>query len=146
MHQRDEADAGISNLVFDVNKKERPPSRCCSKSSVWSNIFCSSQYHSFNDQPLLHCALSFVRNLRRKIDLDCIVVKFSWLYFTKFKTMNKVILTYDRVFMSIGGPSGSGKTELIFHMLQGNSFYPRFEKFITFARSSSHCSEKSRLV
>ena len=34
MHQRDEADAGISNLVLDVNNKERPPWRCCSKSSV----------------------------------------------------------------------------------------------------------------
>ena len=30
--------------------------------------------------------------------------------------------------MSIVGLSGSGKTELMFHMLQGNSFYPRFEK------------------
>ena len=35
--------------------------------------------------------------------------------------MNKVILTHDRIFMSIVGPSGSGKTELMFHMLQGNS-------------------------
>ena len=34
MSQRDEADAGISNLVFDVNNKERPPWRCCSNSTV----------------------------------------------------------------------------------------------------------------
>ena len=34
MNQRDEADAGISNLVFDVNNKERPPWRCCSNSTV----------------------------------------------------------------------------------------------------------------
>ena len=34
MQQRDEADAGISNLVFDVNNKDRPPCRCCSNSSV----------------------------------------------------------------------------------------------------------------
>ena len=34
--------------------------------------------------------------------------------------------------MSIVGPSGSGKTELVFHMLQGNSFYPRFEKIYYF--------------
>ena len=46
--------------------------------------------------------------------------------------MNKVILTHDRIFMSIVGPSGSGKTELMFHMLQGNSFYPRFEKLYYF--------------
>ena len=31
MNQRDEANAGISNLVFDVNNKER---RCCSNSTV----------------------------------------------------------------------------------------------------------------
>ena len=34
--------------------------------------------------------------------------------------------------MPIVGPSGSGKTELMFHMLQGNSFYPRFEKIYYF--------------
>ena len=34
--------------------------------------------------------------------------------------------------MSIVGPSGSSKTELMFHMLQGNSFYPRFEKIYYF--------------
>ena len=34
MNQRDDADAGISNLVFDLNKEERPPWRCCSNSTV----------------------------------------------------------------------------------------------------------------
>ena len=34
MNQRDEADAGISNLVIDVNNKKRPPWRCCSNSTV----------------------------------------------------------------------------------------------------------------
>ena len=42
--------------------------------------------------------------------------------------MKKVILTHDRVFMSIVGPSGCGKTELLFRMLKGSTFYPRFEK------------------
>ena len=42
--------------------------------------------------------------------------------------MNKVILTHDRIFMSVVGPSGSGKTELIFKMLKGSTFYPKFEK------------------
>ena len=46
--------------------------------------------------------------------------------------MKKVILTYDRIFMSVVGPGGSGKTELMFHMLQGNNFYPRFEKIYYF--------------
>ena len=34
MHQRDEADAGVGILVYDVNNKERPPWGCCSNSSV----------------------------------------------------------------------------------------------------------------
>ena len=128
MHQRDEADAGISNLVFDVNNKERPPWRCCSNSVPRSEVkfFCSSQYHSSDDHTMLHNAISFIRKLRRKINLDCIVIKLSWLYFAKPETMNKVILTHDRIFMSIVGPSGSGKTELMFQMLQGKTFYPRF--------------------
>ena len=46
--------------------------------------------------------------------------------------MNKVILTHDRVFMSIVGPSGCGKTELLFRMLKGSTFYPRFEKIYYF--------------
>ena len=46
--------------------------------------------------------------------------------------MNKIILTYDRLFMSVVGPSGSGKTELIFRMLQGHTFYPRFQKTFYF--------------
>ena len=46
--------------------------------------------------------------------------------------MNKVILTHDRVFMSIVGPSGCGKTELLFRMLKILTFYPRFEKIYYF--------------
>ena len=34
MNQREEADAGISNLEFDVNNKERPSWRCCSNTTV----------------------------------------------------------------------------------------------------------------
>ena len=43
-----------------------------------------------------------------------------------------VVLTQDRVFMSIVGPSGCGKTELLFRMLKGSTFYPRFEKISKF--------------
>ena len=46
--------------------------------------------------------------------------------------MNKVILTHDRIFMSVVGPSGSGKTELIFKMLKGATFYPTFDKIYYF--------------
>ena len=46
--------------------------------------------------------------------------------------MNKVILTHDRVFMSIVGPGGCGKTELLFRMLKDSTFYPGFEKIYYF--------------
>ena len=46
--------------------------------------------------------------------------------------MNKIILTHDRVFMSIVGPSGCDETELLFRMLKGSTFYPRFEKIFYF--------------
>ena len=46
--------------------------------------------------------------------------------------MNKVILTHDRVFMSIVGPSDCGKTELLLRILKCSSFYPRFEKIYYF--------------
>ena len=44
--------------------------------------------------------------------------------------MNKIISTQDRVFMAVVGPSGCGKTELIFKMLIGNTFYPKFNNII----------------
>ena len=37
MNYTDEADAGISNLLFAVNNKERPPWRCCSNSTLPSS-------------------------------------------------------------------------------------------------------------
>ena len=42
--------------------------------------------------------------------------------------MNKIILTHDRVFMSIVRPSGCGNTELLFRMLKGSIFYPPLKK------------------
>ena len=44
--------------------------------------------------------------------------------------MNKIISTQDRAFMGIVGPSGCGKTELIFKMLIGNTFYPKFNNIV----------------
>ena len=46
--------------------------------------------------------------------------------------MNKIISTQDRVFMAVVGPTGCGKTELIFKMLSGNTFYPKFNHIIFF--------------
>ena len=48
--------------------------------------------------------------------------------------MNKVILTNDRIFMAVVGPSGCGKTRLIFSMLTGSTFQPKFQKIYFFYR------------
>ena len=55
--------------------------------------------------------------------------------------MNKVILTHDRVFMSIVGPSGCGNTELLFRMLKGSPFIQALRKFFIFKKSSNHFSK-----
>ena len=44
--------------------------------------------------------------------------------------MNKIIPTSDRIFMAVVGPSGCGKTNLIFRILTGNTFYPKFKNVI----------------
>ena len=48
--------------------------------------------------------------------------------------MNKVILTDRRLFMAVVGPSGCGKTQLIYRMLIGNTFYPKYDKVYFFYR------------
>ena len=60
--------------------------------------------------------------------------------------MNKVILTHDRVFMSIVGPSGCGKTELLIRMLKGSTFYPRFEKIYFFYKEFQPLFKDMQLV
>ena len=54
--------------------------------------------------------------------------------------MNKIIDTSTRLFMAVEGPSGSGKTELIFKLLTGRSFYPKFERVLFFLQRYSTCS------
>ena len=46
--------------------------------------------------------------------------------------MNKIISTEERIFMSVVGPSGSGKTDLIFKMLIGRTFSPKFNRIFYF--------------
>ena len=58
--------------------------------------------------------------------------------------MNKVIDTSTRLFWAIVGPSGSGKTELIFKLLKGKTFYPKFQRAIYFYKEIQPIySEKS---
>ena len=56
--------------------------------------------------------------------------------------MNKVILTKDRLFMTVVGPSGSGKTQLIYQMLTGKTFYPKYDKIYFFYREYQQIYQK----
>ena len=46
--------------------------------------------------------------------------------------MNKIILTKERVFISLVGPSGSGKLHLIFEWLKIGKFQPKFDNIFYF--------------
>ena len=48
--------------------------------------------------------------------------------------MNKVVLTHDRASMAIVGPSACGKTNLMFNMVRGLTFYPRYKKVCYFCK------------
>ena len=59
--------------------------------------------------------------------------------------MNKIISTLDWVFMAVVGPSGCGKTELIFKMLCGNTFYPKFINLIFLYREQIYIKMEKTL-
>ena len=44
--------------------------------------------------------------------------------------MKKKISTRERIFMTVVSPSGCGETNLIFRILPGNTFYPKFKNLI----------------
>ena len=66
--------------------------------------------------------------------LNCAETSVWFLFFSaalvtldKSEDMIKMIDTSTRFFMTIVGPSGSGKTKLIFELVMGSLFYPKFE-------------------
>ena len=61
-------------------------------------------------------------------------IQYSWLHVTQSQViiMNKIILTKDRLFMSVSDPSGSGETDLIFQMLLKGTFDPSYNKIFYF--------------
>ena len=81
---------------------------------------------------------------KKNLSLFLNIIGFSWLCITKSKSMNKVIDISTRLFLAIVGPSGSGKTELIFKLLKGKTFYPKFQRAIHFYKEIQPIySEKS---
>ena len=60
-------------------------------------------------------------------------VSCSWLNTSQPTSMNKIIFTNDRLFMSLVGPGGSGETRLKFPMLASpTTFYPKLQNFYHF--------------
>ena len=76
--QNDEADAGISNLIIDLNDKEGLPWHFClnssvSRSEVFSYFLCSGEHYIADDYSLFYNALPIIKQLWGKINLDYIV-------------------------------------------------------------------------
>ena len=65
----------------------------------------------------------------RVIDLFSNFIKYSRLYFTISKAMNKIISTKKRVFVSLVGQSGSGKSHLVFCWIKTGPFQPNLDIF-----------------
>ena len=53
-------------------------------------------------------------------------VWFSWVLASKPKDMNKNFDMSTRLFLAVVGPSQSGKSKLIFKLLKGRTFHPKF--------------------
>ena len=72
----------------------------------------------------------FIYNMWRNDNLGSYLIKYSRLYSTFPKAMNKLISTNERFFISLVGPSGSGKSPLIFGWLKIGTFGPghKFKK------------------
>ena len=98
-------------------------------------ILCPSSNYCACDKPLTCPALFDIRELKRKFNVDCTAFMSIRLHPVKSLIVNRVILAHDRVFMAIVRPNGCGKTTLMFNMLRGLTFHPRFSK-VYFLRST----------
>ena len=58
------------------------------------------------------------------------------IHFTLAKTLNKLISTKNRVFISLVGPSETGKSQLIYNWLKIGTFQPKSDKIYFFYQHS----------
>ena len=73
-----------------------------------------------------------IHNMRGNNSLGSYLIKYSRLYSTFSKAMNKIKSTKERIFISLVGPSGFGKSLLIFDWLKIGTFQPAFDKIFHF--------------
>ena len=127
----DEPDATIvTDFAYDQTNTEQKSWKFCNDVTVPRSevVFMSQMILIFILLTFCIYKLSWTRN----VSLVFNIVWFSWVRATKPKDMNKITDTSTRLFMAVVGPSGSGKTELIFKLLTGRSFYPKFERVLFF--------------
>ena len=60
----------------------------------------------------------------------------SRIHFTLTKSMNKLICTKNRVFISLVGPSETEKPHIIYNWLKNGTFQPKFDKIYFFYQHS----------
>ena len=87
--------------------------------------------HSFNTS-ISNRSNNVIHYIRKNNSLGSNFIKYSRLYFTFSKAMNKIISTKERVFISLVGPSGSGKSHLVFEWLKIGTIQPKFDKIFYF--------------
>ena len=73
-----------------------------------------------------------IHNMLRNNSLGSYLIKYSRLYSTFSKAMNKIISIEERIFISLVGPSGSRKIHLIFDWLKTGIFQPALDKIFNF--------------
>ena len=76
-----------------------------------------------------------IHNMWRNNILCSYLIKYSRLYSTFSKAINKILSLKERIFPLVG-PSGSGKFYLIFDWLKIGTFQPAFEFFFNFYQHS----------
>ena len=137
---------GVESLVFQGDQSEGSSWKSCNSTTLPrsevvfflpSTNFVDSHHHSSGE------TIIFLRStLRRDAILGVTFICCSLIYSSQSTTMNKIIFTSDRLFMSVVGQGGSGTTRLIFSMLSSKNFRPEFEKVYYFTRNIRLYSKK----
>ena len=94
---------------------------------IFNSVFVRT-FRDFVDYLWLLLKNSSLKDLWR---IHCLVgtsVQCNRIHFTLTKTLNKIISTNNRVFISLVGPSGTGKSQPIYNWLKKRSSQPKFDK------------------
>ena len=119
----------LGNFVFDEENLGSFLDVCVIDFCVYVPIFCRSFITSMCNR-----SNNDIHDMLRNNCLGSNFIKYSRLYFTFSKAMNKIISTKERFFISLVGPSGSGKSHIFFEWLKIGKFQPKFDKIFYFSQ------------